>query len=830
MANSGQSRLIRAVLWVFVLLLIVFAVLLVRNLTHEKVEVRVARASFETLSSTVSTNGKVEPVNEYPANAPFAGVLQKIYVHLGDHVQRGAMLLLLNDADAKARIATAEAALAGAKLSLRDITEGGNFDDRNRFQSELSSARMDQSKARTTLETDKALLAKGAVSSGEVAAAQQSLSAADAAVQSALARSNNRFNSADRANAEAHVADAQAAVDAARVAEASVDIKSPIAGTVYSIPFSPFDYVQSGQDMLDVADLTRLQVRAYFDEPDIGKLANGQSVRIVWDAKPGESWTGHIVRVPTTIMTSGTRNVGECLITVDDAKGDLIPNVDVTVTVTEMQRPNVLSVPREALHTDGAKDFVYRIVGGKLAVTPVSVGVVNTTSVEIVTGLKAKDIVGPPPHRRRHRTEQRPRSQANRMTMNPHAVQAQPATRVGRLKLSRFLAFAGVASLSVSTLHAQVSLTTAVDLALRQSPKVKLAQDDVAKAIATLQSTHDIYIPSLSAGANLGQAYGYSPYPPTLFSGESQSLIYNSTQFSYIKSARAGLAAANLSLKDARDAVSEDVAVTYAALLKDAGRDAALRQQQGFARSLVEIVQERFDAGRDTAIDLTQSKLTLANINLSLLHAEDDTLNDQAHLAALTGLPGASLRAEDSFPPITLPENFTPAGDTVSPGVQAAFLSATAKQLQAQGDNKFLYRPDVRLIVQYNRYATFTAAFKNLETQYKNIGSSEEVFGVQINIPLFDKFHQAKGRESIADAAHSLHDAENIRMQAPRRPDPPQPLHPRAARPRRGRRARSAALPAAARSPYHRAQPPAAARPPHPESQRRAELPHRRTR
>ena len=175
--------------------------------------------------------------------------------------------------------------------------------------------------------------------------------------------------------------------------EANVTIRSPIAGTVYSIPFSNFDFVPSGMNIVDVADLTKLQVRAYFDEPEIGKLGDGQPVKIVWDAKPGNVFHGHIVRAPTTIMTYGTRNVGECIITVDDPRGEMIPNINVTVTVTESQRTNVLTVPREALHTDGAKDFVYRIVKGRLAVTPVKVSLVTTDSVEIVSGLDPNDEV-----------------------------------------------------------------------------------------------------------------------------------------------------------------------------------------------------------------------------------------------------------------------------------------------------------------------------------------------------------------------------------------------------------------------------------------------------
>ena len=335
MANSGQSRTFRVVLWIVVLLIVVFGFFFLRGLTREAVEVRVAHPSFATLSSVVATNGKVEPVNEYPANAPFAGVLQKIYVHVGDRVERGTLLVQMNDADAKARIATAESALTGAQIALRDVTAGGSFDDLNRFQSELTAAKLDETKAKATLETDKELLAKGAVSAGEVTAAQQNLTAAEATLQSAEARAHSRYNNVDRANMEARVKDAQASLAAARAGEANVDIRSQIAGSVYSLPFSQFDFVQAGQDIMDVADLKRLQVRAYFDEPDIGKLAVGQSVRIVWDAKPGEEWHGHVMRVPTTIMTSGTRNVGECLITVDDAKGQLIPNVDVTITVTE---------------------------------------------------------------------------------------------------------------------------------------------------------------------------------------------------------------------------------------------------------------------------------------------------------------------------------------------------------------------------------------------------------------------------------------------------------------------------------------------------------------
>ena len=234
---------------------------------------------------------------------------------------------------------------------------------------------------------------KGSASDAEVAAAQQRYDTATSSVDGLLARSKGRFSVQELAHAKDQVANAEAEQAAAQRSYAAANIRSPISGTVYSVPVSEYDYVPAGEDLLDIADLNLIQVRAYFDEPEIGKLAVGQQVKIVWDAKPNRTWHGHVEQVPSTVITYGTRNVGECLITVDDARGDLLPNTNVTVTVTTSQSKDVLSIPREALHTDGPQNYVYRIVNGKLARTTVQLGVVNLTRVEIVSGLNDKDVV-----------------------------------------------------------------------------------------------------------------------------------------------------------------------------------------------------------------------------------------------------------------------------------------------------------------------------------------------------------------------------------------------------------------------------------------------------
>ena len=172
----------------------------------------------------------------------------------------------------------------------------------------------------------------------------------------------------------------------------SFNIRTPKAGTVYSIPVSTYDFVPAGENLVDVADLNKIQIHAYFDEPEIGKLAVGQAVKITWDAKPNQTWHGHISIAPTTVITYGTRNVGECIITVDDARGDLLPNTNVVVTVTTAQRFNALSIPARRSTPKEATSSTASSTTNSSA-PPFRSACVNLIRAEITSGLTEKDTV-----------------------------------------------------------------------------------------------------------------------------------------------------------------------------------------------------------------------------------------------------------------------------------------------------------------------------------------------------------------------------------------------------------------------------------------------------
>ncbi len=375
------------------ILLAIISFAVIHSLTREVVAVRVATVTHQDLFSTVSTNGKVEPVDEFQAHAPFSGVIEHIYVQVGQRVKAGQLLIGMADADATSRAAAAATNLHSAENVYNDITHNGTQEERINFNGDLVRAQLLQQQAQKELAALESLQQKGAASSSEVEGARQRLESANIGLKGLQQRAAGRFSQGDIARAKAALADAQANLAAARGNLNAIDIHAPFSGTVYSVPVSQYDFVPGGDDLMDVADLSKLQVRAYFDEPEIGRLAVGQPVKIIWDAKPNQTWHGHISRAPTTVITYNTRNVGECIITVDDVTSDLLPNTNVTVTVTTSQRMNVLSIPREALHSDGPNSFVYRVIDRNLVRTPVQVGVVNLNRVEITGGLNEKETV-----------------------------------------------------------------------------------------------------------------------------------------------------------------------------------------------------------------------------------------------------------------------------------------------------------------------------------------------------------------------------------------------------------------------------------------------------
>jgi len=156
---------------------------------------------------------------------------------------------------------------------------------------------------------------------------------------------------------------------------------------VYSLPVQKGAFVNAGDLLVQVADLHKVKVRAFVDEPEIGKLQKGQEVEVTWDALPGRVWKGTLETLPTTVVPRGTRTVGEVTCVIDNADLKLLPNTNVNVAVVTARVENALTVPREAVHQDAKGQYVYQVVNGELQRRDVQTSVSNLTRIAVTGNL-----------------------------------------------------------------------------------------------------------------------------------------------------------------------------------------------------------------------------------------------------------------------------------------------------------------------------------------------------------------------------------------------------------------------------------------------------------
>jgi HlyD family secretion protein len=393
MAEARRKGISSGALWIAAAIALVLIFFGVRRLTREKLPLRVTEAQVQDLIKVNSTNGRVEPQHIFEAHAPEAAVVKDVFVHVGEKVRAGQLLVVLDDTNARARLAAATAALRAAQAGYQSVESGGTHQEQLALSNNIVKAKIDCEQANRNLDVIQKLAAKGAAAPSEVAQAQQRLSLAKASLQGLEEQQTKPFAAVDLTRASSSVAEAQAAVAAASEVIARSHVHAPFAATVYSLSATRYGYLEPGAEILQAADLSKLQVRAYFDQPEIGDLQLNNPVSIVWDAKPDMKFHGRIIRLPSDIITYGTRTVGEVLVSVDDSNGVLLPNTTVVVTVITQSVHNALTVPREALHIEGGRDYVYVVSRDTLRRVPVEVGAINLTSVQIVSGLKEHTVV-----------------------------------------------------------------------------------------------------------------------------------------------------------------------------------------------------------------------------------------------------------------------------------------------------------------------------------------------------------------------------------------------------------------------------------------------------
>ena len=363
---------------------------------NEPPKVNFARVKRQTLVSSLPTNGKVEPFEWQAARAETAGPVSRVDAREGQSVAKGALLASLTDPSLDAEIQAGEAKVAEARANVAALEAGGRPAELADIDSSLARSRFDLEQATKDYDSLHRLAEKQAATAMEVQAAQVKMRQAELAIEGLLKRRTSLVATPDIAAAKARQQDVEVALNLARQRAAQTVVRAPIGGVVYGLAVQPGAYLNVGDLVANVGRMDRLRVRVYVDEPELGRVAEGQPVTLTWQALPGKKWLGTVQRKPTSIQALGSRQVGEVLCIIENPGRELVPGTNVDAEIRTAVVESALVIPRETLRHDANGDYVFALKGDTVERRPVKTGTSSIALVQVAEGLAEGDAVALP--------------------------------------------------------------------------------------------------------------------------------------------------------------------------------------------------------------------------------------------------------------------------------------------------------------------------------------------------------------------------------------------------------------------------------------------------
>jgi len=216
-------------------------------------------------------------------------------VREGDRVQSGQLIARLDDAEQQSQLALRRAELAAAEAALAELEAGSRPQEIAAAAATLRSAEADRDRVRLDFARQDELRKKQVISDRDFEAAQAQLKVAEAKVVEAgehlkLLQEGPRVETIRQSRAR--VEQARAAVALAQTQLDNTRLTSPLAGVVLSHNIEPGEFVSAGTPVVTVAETAHLWVRAYVNQPDLGRVRHGQKVVVRTDSFPGRDFEG----------------------------------------------------------------------------------------------------------------------------------------------------------------------------------------------------------------------------------------------------------------------------------------------------------------------------------------------------------------------------------------------------------------------------------------------------------------------------------------------------------------------------------------------------------
>lgn len=344
----------------------------------------------------VSTNGIIEPADRSEIYAPINAFVAQIPNKEGSDIAQDQLLMQLESKELRTAIAEARAALLQQKRQARAVMTGPLKEELSELDASIAECKMQLEQVQENLGIEESLYDKGATPRSAVESLQKQRDLFQLRLEALKQKKldmQQRYSPEEKELEQDKVSELAKQVNLLEQQLKMESVLAPKSGLIYSLSVKPGSYVTNGQLLAQIYEPGKIRLRAYVDEPDLGKIIQGQPVVIEWDGLPDRQWIGMVDKPAKQVVALDNRSVGHVLCSIDGAPEDLIPNLNVDVEITTAVKENALVVPRSAVLNDDGKPAVLVVESDRIIAKPVTMGLATSQEIEILDGINEGDSV-----------------------------------------------------------------------------------------------------------------------------------------------------------------------------------------------------------------------------------------------------------------------------------------------------------------------------------------------------------------------------------------------------------------------------------------------------
>ena len=357
------------------------------------IEVTTAAAIKRELPRFFEATGSLAGDEQTDVAPQTSGKVVAVGVDIGSYVRRGQMLVRLDDAELKLRVAQASAQVEQAKATVRQAEEkiglrpGQTFDP-NRV-AEVAAAKVTLDLAQKNLQRAEKLIESGDVSRSFYDEQRARRDQLKEQYEVALAQARQNYAAVDVART--NVANAQAQLGLAQKNLQYAVIPAPIDGYVTERVADLGEYVSPQQKVVTLVRTNPLRIRIDIPEQAIPEVKVGQSVSITTSAWPDRNFAGRVARIAPNVSAQSRTLTVEAQI--ENGGNALKPGQFATVRILQERAEPAVLVPARAVVSDAGVNRVYVIKNGHAEQRLVQTGQTDGDLIEIKNGVAADEQV-----------------------------------------------------------------------------------------------------------------------------------------------------------------------------------------------------------------------------------------------------------------------------------------------------------------------------------------------------------------------------------------------------------------------------------------------------